>query len=56
MRIASKARARGIPIELYDGDRLLEALEIAQLGGSFDPEDPKNPWMRCEFWEYYKER
>ncbi|WP_448140383.1 restriction endonuclease [Sphingopyxis fribergensis] len=54
--IASKARARGLPIELYDGSRLLDALEIAQLGRQFEPEDPANPWMSCEFTEYYKER
>ena len=52
--VAGKARARGLPIELYDGARLLDALEIAQLGVAFDPEDPGNPWMRCEFREYYK--
>jgi restriction system protein len=43
--VASKARARGLPIKLYDGSRLLQALEVAQLGASFDPEDPANPWM-----------
>lgn len=32
--VASKARARGLPIELYDGSRLLQALEVAQLGAS----------------------
>ena len=53
--MASKARARGLPIELYDGSRLLQALEVAQLGASFDPEDPANPWMHCEFKEYYKD-
>lgn len=54
--VAGKARARGIPIELYDGGRLLDALEVAQLGAAFEPEDPANPWMRCEFKDYYKER
>jgi restriction system protein len=37
--VASKARARDLPIELYDGSRFLQALEVAQLGASFDPED-----------------
>ncbi|RWG22568.1 MAG: restriction endonuclease [Mesorhizobium sp.] len=51
-QVAGKARVRGLPVELYDGQRLLKALEIAQL---FDPEDLGNPWMRCVFKEYYKE-
>ncbi|WP_287339269.1 restriction endonuclease [Mesorhizobium sp.] len=51
-QVGGKARVRGLPVELYDGQRLLEALEIAQL---FDPEDSGNPWMRCVFKEYYKE-
>ncbi|ESZ24343.1 restriction endonuclease [Mesorhizobium sp. L2C067A000] len=56
MHVAGKALVRGLPIELYDGRRLLEVLEVAQLAAPFDPGNPGNPWMSREFKEYYKER
>ena len=51
---AGKARVRGLPIELWDAMRVLDALEVAQMVAPFDPENPSNPWMTCEFKEYYK--
>lgn len=55
-KVAGKARARGLPIELFDSARLYGALQIAQLGQVREPDDPKAPWMSCHFKESYKEQ